>query len=111
MATLKTSSTSNGDVIPNSEIVTYILYYALISAGIGSISGLLTGLLLKCFDKFDAEKTLTDKMFFTSAHGLRFTKEKEDLQKSASVVRSDGQDKSKIKELKKTKIKELSKIK
>ena len=76
LATLQANSTSAGEVISSKSIVGYALYYPLISAFIGGCSGLIIGLLMRCFDPLDSDLTMTDKMYFFAAHGLRPMKEK-----------------------------------
>lgn len=53
LATLQADSSSSGDVIPSRELAYYSLSYPAISALIGSGSGIVIGLVMKCLDSFD----------------------------------------------------------
>jgi hypothetical protein len=71
LQTLPAASGSAGSTIPGTSIVGYILEYVGITVGIGLGSGLIVGFLLKCMDKFDANKLVDDKTYFTKHNGLR----------------------------------------
>jgi hypothetical protein len=43
------------------------------------VSGLLVGLILSCLDSFDAEKAMSDKLYFSTVHGLRVQKQSKKL--------------------------------
>lgn len=57
--------------ITNSSQVGYILQYVGITVAIAAVSGLVIGLFLKLFDKFDAEKVFDDRQFVSKNSGLK----------------------------------------
>jgi hypothetical protein len=48
-----------------------MLQYVGITVGTGIISGIGVGLLMKIFDRFDANKMLEDKLYITKTSGLK----------------------------------------
>jgi hypothetical protein len=50
------------------------LVYPAVTVLIGSGVGLILSALLKCFYEIDADKAMTDRLFFKSTHGLRVQK-------------------------------------
>ena len=50
------------------------MVYPAITVLIGCGVGLILSLLLRCFYEIDADKMMTDKLFFKSTHGLRVQK-------------------------------------
>lgn len=86
LGTLQSSSSNTGTVIANKQVAGYSLTYPAISTFIGCGSGLILSLVLKLMDKLDANKTLTDELYFELSHGLRPTKPKERPQKKGSRV-------------------------
>ena len=48
-----------------------MLQYVGITVGTGIISGIAVGLLMKIFDRFDANKMQDDKLYITKASGLK----------------------------------------
>lgn len=50
------------------------MVYPAVTVLIGSGVGLILSALLKCFYEIDADKAMTDRLFFKSTHGLRVQK-------------------------------------
>lgn len=74
--TLRNDSNTANTAITNSSVIIYMLQYVGITAGIGFGSGLIIGLIMKIFDRFDADKLLDDKLYIGKASGLKAGPEK-----------------------------------
>ena len=75
LPSLQSINNPDGDVVPGLNIAGYALTYPAITILVASGFGFLVSLLLKCFDQFDAEKVMSDRLFFNTQHGLRIQKE------------------------------------
>lgn len=69
--TLKNDAGTANTAITSSSITSYMLQYVGITVGIGLVSGVLIGLLMKIFDRFDANKMFDDKLYIGKASGLK----------------------------------------
>jgi len=74
--TLPNDAGTTNTTITTSSIVGYVLEYVGITAGIGASSGVVVGVLLKIFDRFDADKLFDDKSFVGKNSGLKPEKDK-----------------------------------